>query len=255
MPSTYIPRRDVALDRWLLNFATKIAADPAVYGLDAGDAADISAAVDAFHAAFLTASAPSTRTAPAVVAKDHARDAALRTVRRFAALIRADDAVSPELKIGLGLHVRVNGTRPVPGQLFTTPEVELENRAGSPIPPPPTQPLVMVYKQDRGVHFLRLLDGAASTRKGKPGGVASALVFRAVADGPVSHPGEASFFAVATRVRLESRFGADDNGGGIGAGEGGEGVRGKTATYFARWVNHKGELGPWSSATSAPIAA
>lgn len=31
--------------------------------------------------------------------------------------------------------------------------------------------------------------------------------------------------------------------------------RGKTATYFARWVNAKGEPGPWSQALSIAIAA
>lgn len=255
MPSTYIPRRDADLHGWLLNFATNIAAAPAKFGLDAGDAAEISAAVDAFHAAFLTASAPSTRTLPAVRVKDDARAAALRTVRKFAALIRADDSVSSELKLDLGLHVRRNGMRVVPGQLPTTPEFELENRPGSPIPAPATPPLIMVVRQDGGVHTLRLLDAQATTRKGKPAGAASALVFRAVADGPVRTPDEASFYAVATRVSLQSRFGPIDNGGERSAGVAAPEFRGKTATYFARWANAKGELGPWSLPAYAPIVA
>ncbi len=32
-------------------------------------------------------------------------------------------------------------------------------------------------------------------------------------------------------------------------------ARGKFATYFARWTNFKGELGPWSAPVTMQIAA
>jgi hypothetical protein len=33
------------------------------------------------------------------------------------------------------------------------------------------------------------------------------------------------------------------------------GEGGKTAVYMARWVNTRGEKGPWSEITTAPVAA
>jgi hypothetical protein len=66
-------------------------------------------------------------------------------------------------------------------------------------------------------------------------------VFRAVSTGPVADPEQARFLGFVTKAEFESDFSPADNG--------------KTATYFARWTNAKGEMGPWSPPASLPIAA
>ncbi len=226
MPSTYLPTRESDLKNWMDNFAGRIAAAPADYGVSPADAAAIAAAVGAFGAALNVALAPGTRTQPAVTAKNGAKKTALAVVRKYAAIIRADPGVDRMLKMNLGLHV--------PAQ-----SVEGGPVAGSPIPAPATYPILTLAEIRRGAHALRISD--SEHERAKPRTAMGMVLFRAVADGPVMKPEAARFLALVTRSECRSDFDHADNG--------------KTATYFARWANLKGELGPWSRPASMPIAA
>ncbi len=145
----------------------------------------------------------------------------MRVVRSFAARIRADESISDELKIGLGLKLRP--------------------RRGVPVPTPAGSPVLAVRRLDVGVHELRAMGGDTRPSRGKPPRIASIMVYRAVGDAPANRPADAQFLTLSTRVSFASTFAHADHG--------------KTATYFARWINSKGEAGPWSIAMSAPIAA
>lgn len=221
MAKPFIPNRDSELDAWLLNFSTKLSAGPASYGLTPADAAEVAAVYASWHTAFLTASSPATRTSPVVKAKDDARAAAVSVVRKYAALIRADQGIALDLKLSLGLRVRKRGLTPAN--------------------PPAAVPILSVAGLDFARHELVVSNEAASGRRGKPHGAASLLVLRTISDRPVMHPDNAQFLTLATRTRFSSDFTTQDSG--------------KVATYFARWANAKGELGPWSAACSMRIAA
>ncbi len=225
MPSTYLPLRESELDAWLANFAALVAAAPAKYALTDADAAEVSAAVTAWHAAFVVASSPQSRTRPAVAAKNAAKRAALRTVRRFAALIRAasPDRISSTLKIGLGLHAPAAGG------------------GGTPIATPESTPAIFLAGMDQRSHTLRVGDAESTSRRGKPREAVGLMLYRTIADGAMSRPEGSEFLTMVTRGRCVSEFTAAD--------------RGKIATYFGRWMNAKGDVGPWSRATSASIAA
>lgn len=223
MSRRFLPVRESELDDWLANFASQIAASPGKYGLTTGDAAEISSAVDAWHAAFLAAAAPSTRTVATVQTKRNAKAAVTAVVRSAAARIRSNATVASDLKIGLGLVLRSHG--------------------GSPVPPPETRPVLGLRSMNIGVHTLDARD-AAATRGGKPDRTTGLVVFRAVGDRATVTPEGTdglTYMGLFTRLRFESAFTAAD--------------RGKTATYFARWVNAKGEAGPWSQGLSVAIAA
>lgn len=227
MPSTYIPRRDAELDTWLANFAERIAAAPGAYGLTAPDAETITAAVDAWHTAFTIAIAPGTRTAPAVRTKDERRASVLRIVREYAGRIRVNAAVAPALKIDLGLHVSSRALRTDSGPPL--------------IPAPATAPVVLTTGLRVGAQTIRLRDSATPQRRARPRPAAGALLYRVIAEEAVLDPHRADFVALVTRDTYQSAFDSAD--------------RGKTATYFARWVSAKGEPGPWSAAASMRIAA
>lgn len=229
MPSTYIPRRDADLDAWLANFAALIAAAPADYGLTAPDAIKIGGAVSAWHTAFALATAPTTRTRIAVQEKDRQRGITLRIIREYAATIRVNSAVSNALKVGLGLHV--------------SSRANTADSAPPLIGPPATTPTVGILGLTVGSQTLHIADASTPARRARPAGTAGVLLYRAVADGPVSHPDQASFLALVTRPKFQSLFapGGTDHG--------------KTATYFARWVSAKGQVGPWSAPASMRIAA
>lgn len=215
--------REAGLDEWLANFSAQISASPVKYGLTPADAAQIAAAVAAWHAAYAAAAAPDTRTRARVQEKRSARAAVTAVVRRFAARIRSNDAVAADLKIGLGLVLRTG--------------------AGTPVPAPRTFPVLGLRRMDTRLHTLTASDEVPG-RRGKPPRSAGLVVFRAVADGPVTHPERSAgvaYLGLFTRPRIDSAFTESD--------------RGKTATYFARWVNAKGEPGPWSRPLSVAVAA
>ncbi len=151
----------------------------------------------------------------------------LRCAQSSGATIRG--GVSTALKIGLGLHIRgASGDGRVGG-------------GGSPIPAPATAPLIALIAMSQGTHDLRATDLLTSGRRAKPAGAVGLLLFRAVAESPTASPDDARFLSFVTRGEYQSRFGPEHTG--------------KVATYFARWTNAKGEVGPWSHATSMPIAA
>jgi hypothetical protein len=221
MGASYIPTRDADLDTWLLNFKTLIAANPTNYGLVAGDATAITTAYTSWHTAYLAAVNPTTRTHATVQTKNAQKANVLAVVRGYAATIRANRAVSDELKIGLGLTI--HDTQPTP------------------VPPPASYPLLAVSGMIQGVQDLRAADQNSPNRRGRPAGTAGLLLFRAVDTGPVTEPAQAAFLGFVTRAGFQSHFEAADNG--------------KTATYFGRWTNAKGEVGPWGPPVSMPIAA
>jgi hypothetical protein len=228
MPSTFLPRREAQLVNWLVNFAAKVQADPAAYGVAPATASGLAAAVAAFEAAFVVATSPSTRTVSAVAAKNGARDAAVRLARTVAASIRASASVPSAAKIDLGLHVRT----PAPPRLSSRSE-----SLGAPTAAPALAPIGLAV----GSVSLVASDPAAPTRRAKPAGVTGILLFTAVGDAPAQRPGDASLAGVFTRTRLTAEFSPEH--------------RGKVATFFARYVGPRGTLGPWSAPASLPIAA
>jgi hypothetical protein len=221
MSTSYIPSRDSELDTWLLNFSSLIAGSPTTYGLVTGDATAITAAYAAWHAAYLAATNPSTRTQGSVMTKNEQKANVSGVVRGYAATIRCNRAVSDELKIGLGLHVR--------------------DAQPTPVPVPASVPVLAVVGMRQGLQEVRVTDEATPSRRARPAGSAGMLLFRIVADEAVTDPEQARFLAFTGRTSFECLYGPADNG--------------KTATYFARWTNAKGEVGPWSQPMPVSIAA
>jgi hypothetical protein len=119
-------------------------------------------------------------------------------------------------------------------------------------------PLTLVESGQRLTHQLRLVDESTLTsgrngraRRARPAGVLGAevwvkLVAPATADqptptDPARDPRSFTFLTMTTRPSFHPEF---------KAGEGG-----KTAVSMARWVNTRGEKGPWSEVTTATVAA
>jgi hypothetical protein len=83
-----------------------------------------------------------------------------------------------------------------------------------------------------------------AARPGRPAGAIWHEVWLALTAIPppaLTDPAALSFLTMTTHPRFRGKF------------KGGEG--GKTAVYMARWVNTRGEKGPWSDVTTATVAA
>lgn len=221
MGTSYIPSREADMDEWVNNFKTLIAASPTTYGLVTADGTALTTAYTNWHTAYLAAVNPTTRTPATVATKNTQKAAVLTVVRGYAATIRANMAVSDALKIGLGL--RVHDATPTP------------------VPPPATAPRITFAGMRPGLQDIVAADETTPSKRAKPPGSAGLLLFRAIGPASVSDPEQCRFLSFVTRAAFTSAFDPADNG--------------KTATYFARWTNAKGEVGPWSMPASMPIAA
>lgn len=221
---SYIPAKDADFDPWLNNFRTLIAANPTDYGLVAGDATIISAAYNAWHAAYVLAVNPATRTTPIIANKDAQRVAAEATVRPYAQQIAKNAGLDPSLIVGLGLNLP-NPTRP-------------------PIPAPTTVPVLSVDSATFLVHNMSYRDTALGTTKKKPTGSVGIQIYRSIGTVAATDPAQATFYQTWTKSPNRSEFTAED-------------AR-KICTYFARWVTKAGpggtaQTGPWSDPVVATV--
>lgn len=223
MAGSYIPTRDVDLVPWAQNFSTLITANPALYGLTAGNATDIDTVVDAYAAAYTVSSNPSTRTPASIAAKDSAKGAMVPILRLWAQTIKLNSGVSNENKVALGIHI---------------------NDAGpTPIPPPSTAPVIGLVSQFHLTMKLDIRDSATPTSRAKPVGTAGALIYRTInliTEPAPTDPSEAVFDGLFSRNLADQSFISDNVG--------------KRCTYWARWTNAKGEEGPWSVPFSQFVA-
>jgi hypothetical protein len=217
----YLPAQDAAFDAWFDNFSALITAAPTDYGLVSGDATAIAASFTSWHAAYLLATNPTTRTSPAIAAKDAERTSAEQVIRPYATQISRNPAVSNLDKTAVG--------------------VNLPNTARTPVPPPSTQPALSLVAAIHNLQTLAYRDTATPTTKAKPAGAIGMELWRTIATGPVVDPSAAALIGIVTK--------SPTNVGTL------SGDAGKTATYFARWTTRSGpagvaQVGPWS----APLA-
>lgn len=223
MSSSYIPSRDVDLVPWADNFSTLITANPALYGLVAGDATTIAGLVTTWDAAYAAAVNPSTRTPASIAAKDSAKGAMVPILRLYAQTIKLNAGVSNENKVALGIHI---------------------NDAGpTPIPPPSTQVAIGLTSQFHLAMTLDIRDVTTPTSRSKPVGAAGCLLYRTfsnLADPAPTDPAAATFEGFFTRNLCPISF-VDANVG-------------KRVTFWGRWTNAKGEEGPWSAAFTQFVA-
>ena len=219
--ASYILSRDAELGQWVTNFSTLISASPGTYGLVAGDAATIATYVNAFTTALAVVNNPATRTMATVANKDGAKAAMLEIVRAYALQVRNNNGVSNGDKTALGLT--------------------LVDRTPTPIPPPASAPLLNVVAATRGEQTLRYADATTPDSRRKAAGAIGLQLFVAVSSGVINDPAVAPFKAFVTRQPYGVPFEPADNG--------------KLATYFARWQNRKGQVGPWSNGVTFTIVA
>ena len=225
MPASYIPATDAGFDAWMDNFATLLTADPTAYGEDAPSALVVQEAYDAWSAAYLLATNPSTRTSPTIADKDAERVNLDAAARPTAQRINARSSVTNIQRSDLGITIRKT-TR-------------------TPVPPPATAPEIVLRSLIPGVAELQIRDSTTPTTKAKPAGVIGCELWVKVDALPTADPAEASLAKITTQTPNTLSFNAPQAG--------------LVASVFGRWTTRSGpngvaQVGPWSSATTFTIA-
>ena len=223
MANSYMPRRDDDLAIWLQSFAGGISSNPSLYMLTPGQAAPIQSVVDDFVTAHRVANNSATRTRVTIIAKDNARSIAVHLCQQYYSLIKVNAGIDDADKIAIGV-------RPI-------------NPARRRISCPQTSPLLNILGCTPGEHTLRYRDTTTPGSSGKPFGAIALQLFVAIGDGPgaAKNREEAKLVGSFTRNPIAVAFEQSDDR--------------KKATYWARWVSRRGEVGPWSLPASMSIAA
>lgn len=222
MAVDYIPQADGSFHSWQNNFVAYASANAAALGLD--PLTDIPPLTDA--QTVWAADYPANATAQAAAqsarqAKDAARSAFEVVIRSLVARLQASPDVDDTERQALGITVR-----------DVTPTAAAV---------PTTRPLVTVDTSQRLRHVIAFVDELTPTRTAKPAGVMGAEVWVKIGDPAPTDPSELTFLAVDTRTPYTADYTGDDAN--------------KVAHYMLRWINTRGEKGPWSETASATIGA
>lgn len=220
--SDYIPQTDDGFRTWGTNFATNISANPAQFMLTPAQAASIQSVVDDYVAKLEIADNELTRTKTTIADKDDAKSIAVNLCREYAIDIKNNEGIPDGDKLAVGV-------RPI-------------NPNREPIDPPATAPIVNVLGNVANTQTLRYADFLTPDSPAKPFGATSIQMFLGITEGETPATlAESKFLGAFTRNPITVDFTEDQDG--------------KLATYYARWANAKGEVGPWSSPVSYRIAA
>ena len=215
----FIPAKDADFDSFTTNLKTFVNTHLADFGLVAGDVVALNAAQAGWDTAYpLVAPAVSAASA-ATQLKVTAHDTLDLAVRALVKLIQAKSNVSDASKQAIGITVS-DGIKTA-------------------VPVPNTAPVGRIEQFNRLKHTIHFADAATPTSKAKPAGVRGCQVWLKIGTAPPASASELHFLATDTRSPYVAQFDAADAG--------------KTAYYWLRWENTKGEAGPWSAAVSATI--
>lgn len=219
--SDFIPTTDADFNTFSSNLKTYVNAHLADFGLVAADVTALNDAQTAWDTAYPAVAPAVAAAAAATQAKVTARENLTTELRSLVKLIQAKPAISNGSKQAIGITI-ASGTR-------------------TPVAVPMTAPIGRVEIQNRLQHTIHFADATSPTSKAKPAGVRGCQIWVKVATTPPADVSELHFLATDTRTPYVAQFDQADGG--------------KTAYYWLRWENTKGECGPWSATVSATISS
>ena len=220
----YIPRPDGDFAAWANHYYEAVKKFYDAQGFDPTDLKPLETALENWNKDYPAHVAAQQRAEGARQAKDAARAALEKEVRPVTNFVQGYPKTTNADRAEMGITVR--DTSPTPA------------------PAPSSRPLALVESGQRLTHQLRLVDESTPTRRARPAGVLGAEVWVKLvdADAPApTDPAALTFLTMTTKPSFRAEF---------KTGEGG-----KTAVYMARWVNTRGEKGPWSEVATATVAA
>jgi hypothetical protein len=225
----FIPPKDGDFCVMANGFARTIGDDPARFGMSADDAAEVIAAARAFDEARQADECEATSTRLTTLAKNDARQAAERIVRRIANQIRGDSHVSDSDKLSLRIEQR--------------PATLARRKC------PQTAPALLFEGSNSGkgasgelrdLHVIRFFDAIGTGTLAKPEGAERLELFVELVardERVPAHPGEltggrAWYLRSFTRSPMRIEFPMP--------------AAPRLVVYWGRWAGAGGEVGPWS---------
>lgn len=216
----YIPQSDAEFNLWQANLIAITELELGTWSISSEDFNNLKILQNNWAAAFVKASNRQNRTSADVQAKDDARGKYEKSLRSFVAQWLANNTrVANSDRERMGLTIK--------------------SASRTPVAVPVSCPVGQVDFSTRLQHLIHFSDEDSPRSKAKPAGVHGCEIWMKI-DGiaPVD-ASELSYVGTNTSSPHAMNF---------------EGkYAGKTAFYWLRWVNTRGEHGPWSSTVSAMV--
>lgn len=217
--SDFIPRSDAEFNIWQGNLLVLVDTNTAVWGILAADVTALKTKQTAWITAFTKASNKQNRSAADVRAKDDAREPYEKGLRSFIAQWLANNnKVTDSDRERMDITVK-SGTR-------------------TPVAIPVSMPVATVDFSVRQQHSLFFVD-SATNGKAKPDGVQGCEVWMKNGGEAPKTDADFSYVGIDTKSPYVISFSVSDIG--------------KTVYYRMRWINKRGQTGPWSSTISAIV--
>jgi len=216
----FIPAADEDFSVFANNFVNYVTTNAVNLGVQPATAAALSNGLLVWSDSLAAHDTAQIAATSARTTKDSARDALTIITRTTARSIQANPTVTDEVRALIGLPIRDDGrTRP---------------------PVPTTKPVAQIDTSRRLQHTIHWRDESIPNSKVKPGVVRGAEIWAFIGPTPPKDPTQAHFVALDTASPYLLEHNSADAG--------------KLAHYLLRWVNTRGEPGPWSETISATIA-
>jgi len=216
MSSTdYVPGSDPEFNIWQAEIVDEVKLYATVWGILAVDVTELVAYQTSWTSAYAKGGNQNNRQRPDVKEKDNARTIYEKALRKFIAKWLANnDKVSDAERTRMGLTVK-SSTR-------------------TSVAVPTTAPVATIDFSVLLQHTINFVDSNTPTSKAKPDGVIGTEVWCKLGDATAF-----SYLGLCTATPEVVTYEDADAG--------------KKATYRLRWVNTKGEEGPWSNTVTAMV--
>lgn len=217
MPDTYIPSALGPFDEFADNFLQQVQSDPAAFGLTPAQATELATSYASFTAQRAAYNAAKSALDGASEAQSQGRADLTTLLRTLAQLIQNRADTTDEQRRELRLPIRKDGPTPVPA--------------------PASMPTLRVEVERGGRHELIFSDANTPNSDRKPDGVMGCEIHEWVgADAPTDYAAWPLVGIDTHNPYLRIHSAAQT---------------GQDAVYVGRWLNAKGEPGPWGQPTSA----
>ena len=216
----YIPRSVSGFNDWQKQAVAKLTENQTEWGLPEDRLAAITAKATEWEEFYPRYADRSHRSAVVVEEKNVKMSEYQKSIRGFfTEFIHNNSKVSDSDRVSLGLSSR--------DRIPTASAV------------PTTQPVAQVDFSVRLQHKIAFADSTTPTSKAKPVGVHGCQIWMKLGDEAPTTAKELQYIATDTATPYLVEFYGTDVG--------------KTAHYWLRWVNKRGQAGPWSVPVSAMI--
>ena len=217
--SDFIPRHDTEFNVWQGNLILLIDPNIATWGIAAADMTNLKAKQTVWTTSFVKASNKQNRSTADVRAKDDARESFEKMLRSFVAQWLANNnKVTDSDRDRMDITVK-SGTR-------------------TPVAVPATSPIGKIDFSIRQQHTVHFVD-SSTNGKAKPEGVHGCEIWIKTGGDAPKVDADFVYLGIDTKSPYTISFSVTDIG--------------KVVYYRMRWINKRGQAGPWSNTVSAIV--